>query len=100
MFFLMNRTGNRYIGFDHQVVNNYLFPFYPFVPSLEESISMGLKTKPLLSKNRMLMQSLEERWCGIERSVSRGIMSGTCSLTETYGFFLFSFQFLFLLVFF
>lgn len=52
----MYRTGNRYTGFDYQVVNNYLFPFYPFVPSLEESISMGLKTKPLLSKNRVLMQ--------------------------------------------
>lgn len=98
----MYRTGNRYIGFDCQVVNNDLFPFYPFVPSLEESISMGLETKPLLRKNRMLMQSLEERWCGIvaERSLSSGITSGTCSLTETYGFFLFSFQFLFLLVFF
>lgn len=87
----MYRTGNRYIGFNYRVVNNYLFPFYPLVPSLEENISLGLKTKSLFSKNRMLMKSLEEWPCGlvVGRSLPRGITSGTCSLTETHGFFSF-----------
>lgn len=87
----MYRTGNRYIGFNYRVVNNYLFPFYPLVPSLEENISLGLKTKSLFSKNRMLMKSLEEQPCGlvVGRSLPRGITSGTCSLTEAHGFFLF-----------
>lgn len=99
---LMYKTGNIYIGFNYQVMNNYPFPFYPFVPSLEESISVGLKTKSLFSKNWMLIKSLEEQWCFIVvgHSLPREIKSGTCSLTETHGFCLFSFQFLFSLVFF